>query len=150
MSSRLGTKRRLYQEIALSRLRDREVDIDEMVDIYDEEMFWSDEELADVTREYKKTQLRRYARIPFYDENGDRVEQVNIKRDKAGPLERQQFFVFLDRTTREDLEWVIEDRVRKRQYFTDELKRFLDVYEQRFGRKARAVFQRRLRLDFGN
>lgn len=150
MSSKLGSKRRLYQEIALARFRDCQAGIDEMLKVYEEEMFWSEDELADVTEKYKKSQLRHFARIPFFDEDGNRVEQVNITRDKAGLLERQQFFVFLDRTTQEDLEWVIEDRVRRRQYLTDELKRFLAVYEQRFGGRARATFQRRLRLDFAN
>jgi hypothetical protein len=145
--SKLGSKTGVYRDIALTHLRGREVTIDEMREIYEAEGFWTEDELAEADREWKNAQLRRYARQRFFDEDGNPRELVNIKREKARTSEKQQFFVFIDECTKHDLEWVIEDRVCKRQYFSSEIDRFLDIYEQRFGGKARAVFQRRLNLD---
>ena len=148
--SKVGSKQSIYQEIAMSRLRGRPFTIDEMREIFEEENFWTEDELADATREFKNKELRSRARKKFIDEDGILREQVNIKREESGPSEKQHFFVWTDECEKEDLEWVIVDRMNKRQFFHSEIKRFLDVYEERFGDTARAIFQRRLRLDFAD
>jgi ParB family chromosome partitioning protein len=82
------------------------------------------------------------------DDEGNPHELVNIKRSEPSSDEQQQFFVFLDDATQEDLEWVIGDRITKRDYFDDEIKRYFRVYEARFGGEATRIFQKRLDLQF--
>lgn len=147
--SKTGTKKHLFQEIARANIRG-EIDIDEMRALYESQGFWTAEEEARAAREWKNSELRRLARQPIIDDDGNRQELVNIKRDGAGPDKRQQVFMWLAETTRGDLEWLIEDRVGKRNYFDSEATRYLKEYAGRFGRKASKAFQRRLNFDNQN
>lgn len=143
--SKVGTKQHVFEEIANANIRG-EIDIDEMRELYEREGFWTAEEAAKADREWKNSDLRRRARQPIYDDDGSRRELVNVKRARAASVEKQQFFMWLDETTKEDLEWLIEDRIDKRNYFDSEAARLLSVYSGRFGKRASKVFQKRLNL----
>jgi hypothetical protein len=142
------TKETMFQEIALAHFQGREVTIDEMEETCIAEGFWSPDEDAALLRKGRRSELRRFARKPIYDEDGNRREMVNIQRPKAARDQNQQFFAFLDETTQEDLEWLIRDRVRRVHDWQSEVKRLLDVMQQRFGEEARRQVQARLNLDF--
>lgn len=88
--SRVGTKQHVFQEIANAYIRG-EVAIDEMRELYEREGFWTAEELVRADREWKNSDLRRRARKPIRDEQGNVRELVNIKRRGAVPRLQELF-----------------------------------------------------------
>lgn len=147
--SKTANKEAHFQEIALARFDVEEgATIDELTDAMEEGGLWSSDDDSDLLRRARKAECRRFARQPTVDKDGNRTEFFNVKRDEASTEERQQFFVFAHRITQPDLEWVIKDRVNKVDMYKSEVFRILGIYEGRFGKRARNLFQRRLNLDF--
>jgi hypothetical protein len=95
-----------------------------------------------------RAMIRREARKRIEDDEGVRREVFNVIRKDKKTGEVQQFFVFDDDIERQDLQYVIKDRARKRAYYDGEMARLLDFYESRFGKKARTRFERQLGLGF--
>lgn len=152
--SKSGTKEALFQEIAIAHFQGKEVTVDEMRAICEANGFWGDDEDAQLLRDAKNKVMRTLARKPIYDESGNRLEMFNIVRPAAEdpttgePVPKQQFFRFAHEVDKDDFEYVIRQNVKRRDYFTREITRQLGMYGERFGKKSRTLFQRRLNLDF--
>lgn len=146
--SRTASRKALFQEIALRHFRGKEVTIDEMCEVFLAEGVFTAAELRRLARPGLKAWIRKHAREPQIGEDGTRYEQVNFKRDKAVPGKQQQVFAYLDEIVETDFRSVIKDRIERRRYFTNEVVRLLHVYGERFGTRAKDLFQARLNLDF--
>lgn len=142
---------RKFQEIVLEYLPGRTATIAELDEVMLREgLFTVAPEMTDarLAMQGRRALYRKEVRRRIEDEDGNPREVFNVIREDKKTGEVQQFFVFDHDIERLDLEYVIKDRARKRDYFAGEVDRLLIFYGTRFGRRSRVRFERQLNLGF--
>jgi len=132
-----------FCEIALEHIQGRDITIDEMLELYESQGFFSEDEERELLLDAKKEKLRRLARKPFRSEDGEVHLIVNVVRGERAPDGRQQVFEFLHDAPKEDLEWLARYHIKRVRQASSKVELVIAEYARRFGKEA----ARQLRLD---
>lgn len=120
--------------------------IDELCDIADTHEVWTDLLRSDGMRALKKDILRRVMRQKAYDEDGNRIEWVNItqtsKKGGTKPVYKQ-----LDLLNIGEFEELIRDRKKRFEKFEAEFIRFCKIAVAKFGSKIQRRFDFELPIE---